>query len=43
MDEIEPGVPLGLTMGARRIPVVTKAGGFGDALTLERCLARLKN
>jgi uncharacterized protein YgbK (DUF1537 family) len=43
LDEIEPGVPLGLTLGARRIPVVTKAGGFGDALTLKRCLARLKN
>jgi uncharacterized protein YgbK (DUF1537 family) len=43
MDEIEPGVPFGLTLGARRFPVVTKAGGFGDALTLERCLARLKN
>ncbi len=24
--EIEPGVPIGVTMGARHLPVVTKAG-----------------
>lgn len=43
IDEVEPGVPLGLTIGARAIPVVTKAGAFGDADTLRRCLARLEN
>ncbi len=43
VDEVEPGVPLGLALGARRLPVVTKAGGFGDTLTLRRCLERLKS
>ena len=42
IDEVEPGVPLGISLGARAIPVVTKAGAFGDADTLRRCLARLK-
>lgn len=42
LDEVEPGVPLGLTLGALSIPVVTKAGAFGDAGTLRRCLERLK-
>jgi uncharacterized protein YgbK (DUF1537 family) len=41
LDEAEPGVPLGVTLGARRVPVITKAGAFGDALTLRRCLAKL--
>lgn len=43
IDEIEPGVPLGLTQGRRCFPVVTKAGAFGDAGTLRRCLERLKS
>ena len=42
LDEIEPGVPLGLTRGALSVPVVTKAGAFGDAGTLERCLSHLR-
>ncbi len=42
VDEVEPGVPLGTTLGALSIPVVTKAGAFGDADTLCRCVARLK-
>jgi uncharacterized protein YgbK (DUF1537 family) len=42
LDEIEPGVPLGLTLGRLSIPVVTKAGAFGDAGTLQRCLERFK-
>lgn len=42
LDEVEPGVPLGMTLCGRSIPVVTKAGGFGDAATLRRCLDRLK-
>lgn len=41
VDEVEPGVPLGVTLGALSFPVVTKAGAFGDADTLRRCLARL--
>jgi uncharacterized protein YgbK (DUF1537 family) len=42
IDEVEPGVPLGLTRGALAIPVVTKAGAFGDAGTLARCLSHLR-
>jgi uncharacterized protein YgbK (DUF1537 family) len=43
LDEVEPGVPLGLsTLCGRSIPVVTKAGAFGDDATLRRCLERLK-
>ncbi len=41
LDEVEPGVPLGITVGAVRIPLVTKAGAFGDAHTLRRSLERL--
>ena len=40
-DEVEPGVPLGITVGAVRLPLVTKAGAFGDAHTLRRSLERL--
>ncbi len=43
IDEVEPGVPFGISIGARAIPVVTKAGAFGNAETLRRCLARLKD
>jgi uncharacterized protein YgbK (DUF1537 family) len=42
VEELEPGVPLGITLGAHAIPVVTKAGGFGDAGTMARSLARLR-
>ena len=42
VDEIEAGVPLGMSIGTRKIPVVTKAGAFGNAQTLVHCLARLK-
>jgi uncharacterized protein YgbK (DUF1537 family) len=41
LDEVEPGVPLGITVGAVRIPLVSKAGAFGDAHTLRRSLERL--
>jgi uncharacterized protein YgbK (DUF1537 family) len=37
LDEIEPGICLGLTLGAISIPVVTKSGSFGD----EECLLRI--
>ena len=35
LDEVEPGIPVGLLRGGHAIPAVTKAGGFGsdDALT----------
>lgn len=42
VDEIEPGVALGLARGAMAVPVVTKAGAFGDAGTLLRCLSHLR-
>ncbi len=42
LDEIELGVPIGLTRGALTVPVVTKAGAFGDAQTLSRCLYYLR-
>ncbi|MDJ0388900.1 four-carbon acid sugar kinase family protein [Roseomonas sp. E05] len=41
IEEVEPGVPLGLTQGALCLPVMTKAGAFGDEGTLLRSLARL--
>ncbi len=38
IGEVEAGVPFAVTEGWRReLPVVTKAGGFGDAETLVRC------
>ncbi|WP_284946319.1 four-carbon acid sugar kinase family protein [Acidisoma cladoniae] len=42
IEEIEPGVPLGLTRGALTVPVITKAGAFGDGGTLHRCLSHLR-
>ena len=40
--EIEPGVPLGVADSAPPLPVVTKAGAFGDAQTLSRARAALR-
>jgi uncharacterized protein YgbK (DUF1537 family) len=42
VDEIEPGVSLGLTLGEIAVPIVTKAGAFGDAGTLLRAVQRLR-
>lgn len=42
LDEVEPGMPLGITVGAISIPVVTKAGAFGDPQSLCRSLTRLR-
>jgi D-threonate/D-erythronate kinase len=44
--EVEPGVPLGTGEGRggggyARIPIITKAGAFGDPETLVRCRAAL--
>ena len=41
-DEIEPGVSLGLTLGKLSVPVATKAGAFGDKLSLIRIRERLR-
>jgi uncharacterized protein YgbK (DUF1537 family) len=43
VDELEPGVALGLTVGRLNIPVVTKAGAFGDESTLVRIVERLRS
>jgi 4-hydroxythreonine-4-phosphate dehydrogenase len=40
--ELEPGVPVGISIGAAEIPVVTKAGAFGSNTTLVRCRAALR-
>ncbi len=42
VDEIEPGVSLGLTLGRLSVPVATKAGAFGDEDSLIRIGARLR-
>jgi D-threonate/D-erythronate kinase len=41
LDEVEPGVPLSVSLGPRHIPVVTKAGSFGTAPTLTRARVRI--
>jgi uncharacterized protein YgbK (DUF1537 family) len=41
-DEIEPGVSLGLTLGALSVPIATKAGAFGDEQSLIRISERLR-
>jgi len=43
VEEVEPGVPLGLTQGAIAVPVMTKAGAFGNDRTILRSLARLRD
>ena len=43
LGEIEPGVPLGMTVGEIEVPVVTKAGAFGNENTLSNALSALKN
>jgi len=42
LDEIEPGIPLGLTLGGVSVPAVTKAGGFGNEDCLKRIIERLR-
>lgn len=42
VDEIEPGIPLGLTLGELSVPAVTKAGGFGNEECLKRIVSRLR-
>lgn len=38
VDEIEPGIALGITRGTIAVPVVTKPGAFSDDGSLCRCL-----
>jgi D-threonate/D-erythronate kinase len=42
VDEVEPGVPLGITLGDCVMPIVTKAGAFGETATLARAMTRLR-
>ena len=42
LREVEPGVPLAVSVGARQIPVITKSGSFGDRATLARCVSVLR-
>jgi uncharacterized protein YgbK (DUF1537 family) len=39
-DELEPGICLGFTRGAVQLPVVTKAGAFGNSGSLTRVARR---
>jgi 4-hydroxythreonine-4-phosphate dehydrogenase len=41
-DEVETGMPRSWTVGRVGLPVVTKSGGFGDDLSLERARRRLR-
>jgi D-threonate/D-erythronate kinase len=42
LDEIEPGLCLGFTLGEVRVPIVTKSGAFGDAESLIRIATYLR-
>jgi uncharacterized protein YgbK (DUF1537 family) len=42
LGEIEPGVAVGVAVQDVAIPVITKAGAFGDRNTLIRCRAALR-
>ena len=43
IDEIEPGVSLGQTLGRIEVPIITKSGAFGTNETLTRCVGRLRD
>jgi 4-hydroxythreonine-4-phosphate dehydrogenase len=42
LREVEPGVPLAVSTGARQIPVITKSGSFGNRATLANCVRVLR-
>ncbi len=42
LREVEPGVPLAVSTGARQIPVITKSGSFGSRATLAHCVQVLR-
>ncbi len=42
LREVEPGVPLAVSTGARQIPVITKSGSFGSRTTLAHCVQVLR-
>jgi uncharacterized protein YgbK (DUF1537 family) len=42
IEEVEPGIPLGLAMGQYDTLIVTKAGGFGSASSLVKSVERIE-
>jgi D-threonate/D-erythronate kinase len=42
LREVEPGVPLAVSTGARQMPVITKSGSFGTRATLRHCVHVLR-
>lgn len=42
LREVEPGVPLAVSIGSRHIPVITKSGSFGNRATLAHCAQVLR-
>jgi 4-hydroxythreonine-4-phosphate dehydrogenase len=42
LREVEPGVPLAVSAGARQIPAITKSGSFGSRATLANCIRVLR-
>jgi uncharacterized protein YgbK (DUF1537 family) len=42
IDEVAPGMSLGVALGDRHLPLVTKPGGFGDAGSLVHALEALR-
>ena len=42
IEEVEPGIPLGLAMGQYDTLVVTKAGGFGNDTSLVKSVERIE-
>jgi uncharacterized protein YgbK (DUF1537 family) len=42
LQEVEPGIPLARMIGHRELPIVTKAGGFGDVEALIHASRLLK-
>ncbi|HET9863220.1 MAG TPA: four-carbon acid sugar kinase family protein [Steroidobacteraceae bacterium] len=42
IDEVAPGISLGVALGERQLPMVTKPGGFGDARSLVLSLEALR-
>lgn len=42
LREVEPGVPIAVSIGARQIPVITKSGSFGNRATLAHCVQVLR-
>jgi len=42
IDEVAPGMSLGVALGERHLPLITKPGGFGDAGSLVHALEALR-